>query len=400
MNKKIKILSILVAGIQCFIPKICYADGVCDDLSNSAANQAGFSMSMFFDCQPTDLHLAAQQNNVQIVADLIENQGVDPSLRTRDEIGATPLHYAIESQAMDVVRYLIAHGAELNTQVGLRRLSPLHIAAQQNNFELVNLLVSNGAEIDIRDITDYTPLMYAVEGRNTQNTIRIVDLLLNNGADIQVLSTEGENVLLTGFRMDIEVFDFLLRSGADTNIHNVHGEGLLHFAACRNSCDLIRLLIQNEIVPQEEINRPGENGRTPIFYSVWEDSDLNFEMLQALIQLGADTNAVDNDQNTLLHHAVCAGQDEDDLATEENYINVLVERGIDVNSLNANGQTPLMLAASHGNIAAIDRLIRLGADVTIADNQGQNFLNYAQESDILNDVLSLLMGMGVIVQDQ
>ena len=65
----------------------------------------------------------------------------------------------------------------------------------------------------------------------------------------------------------------------------------------------------------------------------------------------------------------------------------------EINSVDAEGTTPLIWAARRGDIAVVDKLIRYGADVTIASNIGATALYYAalaQSSEAPATIRSLL----------
>ena len=65
----------------------------------------------------------------------------------------------------------------------------------------------------------------------------------------------------------------------------------------------------------------------------------------------------------------------------------------EINSVDAEGTTPLIWAARRGDVAVVDKLIRYGADVTIASNIGATALYYAalaQSSEAPAAIISLL----------
>ncbi|MGH3358209.1 MAG: ankyrin repeat domain-containing protein [Nocardioidaceae bacterium] len=70
-----------------------------------------------------------------------------------------------------------------------------------------------------------------------------------------------------------------------------------------------------------------------------------------------------------------------------------VEAGVPVDLTDADGNTLLMLAAYHGNAAAVQDLLRLGADVNRLNDRGQSPLAGAvfKGEDL---VVSVLIGAG------
>jgi len=84
-----------------------------------------------------------------------------PEVNVRDEDGATPLHYVSFNydslKATDIVRLLLAVGADPNSQDNLER-TPLHLAVDSLHREAVRQLVEAGAELNVRDKEGHTPL--------------------------------------------------------------------------------------------------------------------------------------------------------------------------------------------------------------------------------------------------
>ena len=61
-------------------------------------------------------------------------------------------------------------------------------------------------------------------------------------------------------------------------------------------------------------------------------------------------------------------------------VEAIVRRGIDVNSRDQRGQTPLMIAAAFGNLVACRVLLAAGADVSAVDEQGRDAGAHAKAS--------------------
>ena len=63
---------------------------------------------------------------------------------------------------------------------------PLHKAVRDGNIEDVKTLILNGAEINSMDVSNRTPLDWAV----CKNQILIAKLLLQNGADVNIIKDD------------------------------------------------------------------------------------------------------------------------------------------------------------------------------------------------------------------
>lgn len=86
---------------------------------------------------------ACQQGDLPVVRELLQKH---PSLirRTDPRWKETSFSKACWNGRLEVVKYLIDHGADVNARAG-DRVTPLHQAARQGQLEVVRLLLTNGA---------------------------------------------------------------------------------------------------------------------------------------------------------------------------------------------------------------------------------------------------------------
>ena len=93
------------------------------------------------------------------------------------------------------------------------------------------------------------------------------------------------------------------------------------------------------------------------------------EIVQLLLEKGADVNAKDNDGRTALMFAAEKGHTE--------IVQILLKKGADVNAEDEYGGTALMIAAENGHTEIIKLLLEKGADVNAKDWYGKTALMYA-----------------------
>jgi ankyrin repeat protein len=94
--------------------------------------------------------------------------------------GRTALGHAAAEGQIDIVRFLIDHGANINSQDNFG-YTPLHFTCQNQHVEITRLLLGKGALIEIVDKFGNTPLSRAVFSSRGRG--EVIQLLLAAGAD-------------------------------------------------------------------------------------------------------------------------------------------------------------------------------------------------------------------------
>jgi len=88
-------------------------------------------------------------------------------------------------------------------------------------------------------------------------------------------------------------------------------------------------------------------------------------MVETLIELGANVNAIDSEGRNALH--MCAWNGHSDI------VQILIEANCDVNHVSSTqGATPLLISAQQGHIDACAILLTAGSQPNHVDNYGRN----------------------------
>lgn len=94
---------------------------------------------------------AAAQGQLKIVQDLV---AYGASVNVKDKSGSTPLFLAARARNIEVCRWLLEHGAEVDDQSTEEGLTALHAAVANDDVEVVTLLIADhGADIHVRTST-------------------------------------------------------------------------------------------------------------------------------------------------------------------------------------------------------------------------------------------------------
>src|SRR5688572_28658565 len=133
--------------------------------------------------QREQLHRAAQDGDLARVNDLIERKY---PVNRFDDLGMTPLHYAVQDNRVEVANRLIEAGANVNAH-DERRIgnTPLSEHARKCSFEMAKVLIDAGADPTIRGWMQMNAIDRARE-REDANARKVLRLLEEAAARRQV----------------------------------------------------------------------------------------------------------------------------------------------------------------------------------------------------------------------
>jgi ankyrin repeat protein len=152
--------------------------------------------------------------------------------------------------------------------VGYGGLHPLHAAAQAGQKATVSLLLARGAKVDALDNVGRTPLMTLVS--SAVGDVATLKVLLVAGADPNLVDGATHLYALHYVAMQgrIDETALLVGAGADVNIKDsLYGKSPLHYAmdchAQRGAQEVVQFLIDNGA----NVNATDNNGMTPLQYA-------------------------------------------------------------------------------------------------------------------------------------
>ena len=242
--------------------------------------------------------------------------------------------YAVKCDVL--VRLLLDAGANIHAQSSTGATALLR--ALENGYEeSARLLLDAGGNIHTPNDHGQTPLMMAA----CVCGVNLVKELLDGGADIHACDQDGNNALLEAAHgSNTDVIKLLLQRGANAYTTNHQGENALMRAA-KGILNPIRPTLALFLAHGLDINSRDHKGRTALHHSVAVIMEMgDVEAVHALLDAGADIEALDHEGNTPLLVAV-----------GDHYLGgtkALLERGADVNAKNAEGKTALDIATAAG----------------------------------------------------
>ncbi|MEO9214563.1 MAG: ankyrin repeat domain-containing protein [Rhodanobacter sp.] len=319
----------------------------------------------------TPLHLAVVNAQPELLQVLLVC-GCDPNTRDRD--GRTPLFAALEhgAQALPLVRALIAHGANPE-------------AADANGETPLGLALEHPAVERWLGWRDWSrpnrPLRPAdLPAAAAAGALASVQRLLELGFAVDTRDEQGATALLracgAGYR---EIAACLLDAGADPALAAHSGVTPLAAAVAARREALVALLLQHKVAADQRL----PNDATALMVAAAMGYP---EIVEPLLDAGADVNAVDAGGRSALHAAAQFGFEHNDSLRARRLFDGLLKRGADINHADSEGKTPLLLLlgaqlrpgsdcdATHIG-ALVPLLLEAGAKVEHADRRGVTALH-------------------------
>jgi ankyrin repeat protein len=294
---------------------------ICDEAHNRGDSIELLSNTRRLDIDSRDSHgrsplsHAAKWGHEGVVSILLETNKVD--IDSRDSHGRSPFSYAAMGGYDGIVRILLKTG---NVDIDSRDNdgeSPLSHAARTRREGIVRILLETGkVDIDSRDSNGRSPLSHAA-GTGSEGIIRI-----------------------------------LLKTGkVDADSRDNDGRSPLSHAARTGSEGIVRILLETGEV---DVDSRDVRGRTPFSWAgsrPWDVEHAVRTWKYLLETCHADPASKDNDSRSPFWYAV--------VYFEIEMVEFFQTLGVDLNSRDIHGISPLQVAAFCENRAAVLKLLEM-----------------------------------------
>ena len=268
-------------------------------------------------------------------------------------------------------------GVDLNEAL-IKGKTPVYILTDR---ERMMSFGENNAEEDFAKAIDYFS-KESIEELNMDGTsaahsairhnhFEMVEAMIKKGIDVNITEDQpkvtGTTLLHTACEYGFpKIVKMLMEAGADDTLKNAEDETAAHIAVSEKirfkkikdeeRAEMLRAL--------KNIDIAGKKGKTPLLLVQGTNHTItpSLALTPVLIEMGADVNHVDEDGNTAL------------LLQADNYcfkdtMKALIKAGADVNARNKYGNTPLHLTLTSGNCEIARLLIKKGADYNVANEK-------------------------------
>ena len=266
---------------------------------------------------------------------------------------------AIQFDDLGELKAALAAGGDPNVKVAAGIPAVVYTAQDPGATEFLRALLESKANPNVRDTNDLTPLMAAVRHSDLAN----LRLLLEKGAEPDFPGGGGYTPLAEAVLQKSKAAILtLLAKGAKLETRDVEGRSPLMFAS---NVEILELLLEKGADPRAT----DKSGMSVLMHLVAEDDTDDGALVARIINRGVDVNYQSRDGNSAIWLATTLGS--------EAILKRLLEKGANPNLSLPDGSSPLMLAAQDGNEAAVRLLLARKADPNLKTKSGLTALKLA-----------------------
>ncbi|KAG0425652.1 hypothetical protein HPB47_027205 [Ixodes persulcatus] len=365
----------------------------------------------------TPLHIAARVKNADDCAELLIKSGAN--VNEKEANGEIPLHFAAREGHLRTTKLLLADDS-ITDLLNKDGESPLHVAVKNCHFPVVEALLEHWDKKNAdpeekkkltnqKNLNGWAPLLYACDAGHA----RAASLLIQNGARVDTFDETGKAALhLAAEKGHEELADILLNAKAFVNVRSQKGLTPLHLAAEKGYANLVMKLVAEHGAILDALSL---SKKTPLHLAAGEG---RLEVCKILLDLKADTNALDDKGFTCAHIAAMKGStavikelmkfnksivtcsrnrttDSTPLhfasaGGHANVVKMLLQAGADAKEENADGDTALHLAAKNGHVAVARVLSAVVPWSTTSKKTGLTALHVAAKNGQMDFVREML----------
>ena len=315
------------------------------------------------------LYWAARQGNTSIVRMLLDHDdsvGFVPTPEDND----SAFHNAVKNGYVDIVRMLLDRREVRIDSKGEYKKTALQEAATGGHTAVVNLLLDRG--VGLGKGTEGSIALTEAARRGYLETVKA--LCLHREINPNFQDENGRTALCHAAQLcdertreenGEEMVKFLLDLGANPNLPR-RGESPLHEAALRGYENVVRLLLEHGADP----TKSDYLGFTPLLAAIKRKRD---NMVSLLLRVEIRDPVVrEKYLADALQYAARNG-------LRDAVLSVLRVGGSNIDTVDFNGTTPLLLAIEGGHVQTARLLIRHGAGQDVPDKDGRLPLLLAAE---------------------
>ena len=258
------------------------------------------------------------------------------------------------------------------------------------SIEEVKREIQKGHSISELDRYDFDAVSWAILENVDNTTIKQMIMMDGNGA--HKITHDGRSyVFWAAYKNNLDLMSFLIEKGTDMKLIDAHGYSLANFCAVTGqmNTELYELCIQHGSVLSEEKNKDGANALLLIIPFLTDS-----EMIRYFESKGLDVKSIDANGNNAFVYAARSGN--------KKMMKLFVDRGMDPK---INNSSALFFAArgmrrNPNGIDVYKYLDSLGLDLKAVNSEKNNLLHVLARRSEDSILLEYLVEKGVGVNDK
>ncbi|EAY03221.1 hypothetical protein TVAG_421090 [Trichomonas vaginalis G3] len=220
---------------------------------------------------------------------------VEKGVKTDYQQKKLPILYGIESQSLELCKFLVERGFEINGTFSKKPVS--FFAFNSKNPEITKYLVSKGLDLNSYfEPQNIYLIHYIITKCNSK-----IGLALEKYIDLSVVDGNGKSPLILAIdnKLSREIIEKLINKNHDlVNMNDKEGKYPLYYALKYINSDVIKLLLENGVNP----NTTQYDNQDIIFYLI--KKNVSVELIKLFIDHGLEFHQSDKNGKKALHHAI------------------------------------------------------------------------------------------------
>jgi ankyrin repeat protein len=200
------------------------------------------------------------------------------------------------------------------------------------------------------------------------NDLYSLNAMLYAGYDInRILTKVGKTALHLSLTYKYPTMTKrLLRANADPTIPDLKGNTVLHIAVSTNHLEVVTLILDMGV----NVNALTNIGKSALHIAARQGY---VEHVDLLLKNGAQINTTTFKSKRTPLHSACMCLE----PSAAKVVQLLLEKGADIDARDEDGFTPLHISVIHGNLRTLKLLLREKAQVNLCDKNGATCLHHA-----------------------
>lgn len=318
----------------------------------------------------TELHRCGDNDDAELAVELVLHHGIDVNSVAKG--GRTPFLWVSARCSSVIAKTLIDLGADTNAQRE-DKCTSLILATHWNNYMTIRLLTQTGIDTDIlADKSNSALHISAMKG-----LVNIALFLIEAGCNVNLQNSSGKTSLhLAVQHKHGHLVKLLLENNADVNIRDTYDpKEHLYLVRGKNKGEPVWNYVEVKRALTGLLDKRVAANRVHLasFGSVLASGSGKDppDDTKKKVRERVDAQVTKETKDKTALHCACG-------VSAVEVIDMLIEHGADCNARDANGFTPLHMAAISGNMEVVQKLVEHNVDVNLTTADGKDAAHYAR----------------------